>query len=248
MSKSVGLVMGLLGLAVLASACGATTTPKPKPKAATVSASAGGKLFAADCAVCHRSDGSGGKTIGTATSADLRQSALKPLYHNSTKLLERAILNGKDQSDQPLAAEMIRWQGTLSKGQVDNVIAYLKTLKSSPAPQPTPPATTSSTTYGTTASTTANPAAGAQLFASNCASCHRADASGGETIGTATSADLRQSALKPDYHNSTALLERAILDGKDESNQPLNTVMPRWRGTLSKTQVDNIIAYLETLK
>ncbi|MBX5476972.1 MAG: cytochrome c [Clostridia bacterium] len=91
-------------------------------------------------------------------------------------------------------------------------------------------------------------AAGKQLFQSHCASCHGINAAGGLKIGTATSADLRQRNLEPMYHNDTALLERAILDGKDEDGRSLNPAMPRWRGQLSKEQVDSIIAYLKTLK
>ncbi len=67
-------------------------------------------------------------------------------------------------------------------------------------------------------------------------------------IGAATSADLRQSALQPMYHNDVALLRRSILDGVDENGKPLDPAMPRWKGQLSDTQVDSIIAYLKTLK
>ncbi|MBE3589333.1 MAG: c-type cytochrome [Firmicutes bacterium] len=91
-------------------------------------------------------------------------------------------------------------------------------------------------------------AAGKQLFESHCASCHGMNAAGGMKIGIATSADLRQRHLEPLYHNDTSLLERAILDGKDEEGKSLNPAMPRWRGQLSKEQVDSIIAYLKTLK
>lgn len=129
MLKQIGLTTAaLLVLSVLVGACG-PVTKAPAKKTTSASPAAGAKLFRADCVPCHQSNAAGGKMIGTASSADLRQSGLKPLYHNSTKLLERAIMDGRDQSDQPLAPEMIRWRGTLSKTQVDNIIAYLKTVK-----------------------------------------------------------------------------------------------------------------------
>jgi mono/diheme cytochrome c family protein len=70
----------------------------------------------------------------------------------------------------------------------------------------------------------------------NCAACHRANGSGGVHLpGGAVSADLRHHALvdvqKPPY--TLALLERAISRGIDNTGQPLNRVMPRWRMTPS---------------
>ena len=127
MKKMALAATALAALSILTSAC--AVSPSPKNKTSVPSAAAGGKLYRRACAPCHQSNGSGGKMIGTASSADLRQSALKPLYHNSTSLLERAIWNGRDQGNSPLAPEMIRWKTILSKTQVDNIIAYLKTLK-----------------------------------------------------------------------------------------------------------------------
>jgi mono/diheme cytochrome c family protein len=90
--------------------------------------------------------------------------------------------------------------------------------------------------------------AGKQLFQANCSSCHGANGAGGIKVGDATSADLRQSKLEPAYRKNVKLLQRAILDGKDEDGGNLNQVMPRWKGKLTTRQVDNIIAYLKTLK
>ncbi len=90
--------------------------------------------------------------------------------------------------------------------------------------------------------------AGKQLFQANCSSCHGANGVGGIKVGDATSADLRQSKLEPAYRKNVKLLQRAILDGKDEDGGSLNQAMPRWKGKLTTRQVDNIIAYLKTLK
>lgn len=90
--------------------------------------------------------------------------------------------------------------------------------------------------------------AGRQLFRANCSPCHGTTGAGGVKIGEATSADLRQASLKPIYHNNARLLRRAILDGKDEEGGNLDRAMPRWEGKLARRQVDDIIAYLETLK
>jgi mono/diheme cytochrome c family protein len=80
-----------------------------------------------------------------------------------------------------------------------------------------------------------------------CAACHRVDGSGGLHLpGGAVSADLRYKALvteqKPPY--TLALLERAISTGIDNTGQPLNPVMPRWR--LSKRDLHDVAYYVLT--
>lgn len=81
---------------------------------------------------------------------------------------------------------------------------------------------------------------GVQIFAQHpplyrtCAACHRANGSGGVHLpGAAISADLRHTALITDQKipYTQALLERAISTGIDNTGQPLNPVMPRWKLT-----------------
>ncbi len=88
----------------------------------------------------------------------------------------------------------------------------------------------------------ANPA---PLYAA-CASCHKADGSGGMHLpGGATSADLRHKALGGGSHPYTqALLERAISTGIDNEGKPLDKVMPRW--TMSKTDLHDVAYYVLT--
>jgi mono/diheme cytochrome c family protein len=88
---------------------------------------------------------------------------------------------------------------------------------------------------------------GQQLYSQYCGACHGPEAKGGVTLGDATSADLRWQTLGPTYHNDPALVQRAILHGQDQDGQALDDVMPRWQGTLTATQVQDIIAYLQTL-
>ncbi len=90
----------------------------------------GNALYKQDCSSCHLASGAGGVHFGQAVSADLRAPGLEKTYHHSTKLLMRAILHARDQSDQPLDRPMPAWQGQLSQAQVLNIIAYLKTLHS----------------------------------------------------------------------------------------------------------------------
>ncbi len=95
------------------------------PKANAVE---GQKLFDADCAGCHKADGSGGIKIGRERAADLRAPRLERRYRTDA-LLRRAILEGKEANGEALDPAMPRWQGKLSSSQVNDVIGFLKTLK-----------------------------------------------------------------------------------------------------------------------
>lgn len=96
-----------------------------------------------------------------------------------------------------------------------------------------------------------NAATGKRLFLGHCAVCHKRDASGGVSLGDTKSADLQSPGLENQYHHDDKLMERAIMDGIDEEGGPLDTIMPRWgkvANKLSLAQVDDIIAYLKTVK
>ncbi len=84
---------------------------------------------------------------------------------------------------------------------------------------------------------------------SSCAACHRADGSGGVHLpGGAVSADLRHAALVTHQKHpyTLALLERAISTGVDNEGKTLHPMMPHWR--LSKTDLHDVAAYVQTLK
>ncbi len=94
---------------------------------------------------------------------------------------------------------------------------------------------------------------GAQIVAAqpplfrSCAACHRADGSGGVHLPKgAVSADLRHAALvtHQKWPYTQASLERAIATGIDNTDAPLNAVMPRWR--LSKRDLHDVAYYVFT--
>jgi hypothetical protein len=58
---------------------------------------------------------------------------------------------------------------------------------------------------------------------------------------------VRWQTLGPTYHNDPALVQRAVLQGQDQDGQALDDVMPRWQGQLTPAQVQDIVAYLQTL-
>ncbi len=98
------------------------------------------------------------------------------------------------------------------------------------------------------AQTKGDAAAGAKLFAANCASCHLASGAGGVKFASGSvSADLRAPGLEKTYRHSNKLLLRAILTAHDEDNERLDQPMPAWKGRITTAQAQDIIAYLHTL-
>ena len=93
----------------------------------------------------------------------------------------------------------------------------------------------------------ADAAAGQQLYGQYCGACHGPDAKGGVKLGDATSADIRWQAIGPLYHNDPTLVTRAITQGLDQDGQQLDDVMPRWGTRLTAAQVQDLVAYLQTL-
>jgi len=91
-------------------------------------AAKGKPLFESHCVVCHKSDGSGGVRLESATSADLRAPVLEHTFHDSDAQLRLAILDGKDEDGEALDQVMPHWRGQLTRREVADIIAFLKTL------------------------------------------------------------------------------------------------------------------------
>lgn len=88
-----------------------------------------------------------------------------------------------------------------------------------------------------------------------CERCHGPDGRGGEVrmmMRTFTAPDIRYSSLTgedpdmehPPYTDGT--IKRAITEGVDPAGHELEWPMPRW--TMSNQDLDDLIAYLKTLK
>ncbi len=109
----------------------------------------------------------------------------------------------------------------------------------------------------TTAATTADSnteLTGASLFQISCAECHGADAAGktfdkdGGKISTPSLhwSDLSQTyATDPTRGSVADQIALSITKGQDETGSDLNAMMPRW-SSLSKSQVDSLVQYLQT--
>jgi mono/diheme cytochrome c family protein len=105
-----------------------------------------------------------------------------------------------------------------------------------------------SSLHANAASPAGDLANGKQLFQNNCSICHKANGTGGESIGKAVSADINGATLEASYLHRDSLIARAILDGLDAHGQQLDKVMPRYRGHATPQQVADLIAYLKSLR
>ncbi|HQT88885.1 MAG TPA: cytochrome c [Acidiphilium sp.] len=85
-------------------------------------------LFRNNCAICHKASGVGGIHFGKVASANLQSPHLEMVYHNKDSLIARAIIDAEDQHDRPLNHVMPAWRGRLTGMQVQDIIAYLRTL------------------------------------------------------------------------------------------------------------------------
>lgn len=120
--RRLALTAGLL-VTLCAASMGAAHSTKPNVMD-------GKKLYAANCATCHMANGVGGKSFGAVKSANLQAPSLEHTYHNSDKLLLRAILYARDEDGNRLDAPMPVWHGKLSDAQGRDILAFLKTLHS----------------------------------------------------------------------------------------------------------------------
>lgn len=124
---TLSIVALAIALPFAATAAGITTPAADKNQTAIAT---GRTLFSINCAICHKASGAGGVHFGSAVSANLQSPHLEKLYSNSDALIARAILEAKDQNDQPLDHPMPAWQGRLSRIQAQDIIDYLRTLHS----------------------------------------------------------------------------------------------------------------------
>ena len=92
-----------------------TIHAKTGGNAAKIAAARG--TFQAKCALCHGSDGAGSAVGKTMNIPDFRSSAIQKL---SDSELAGVIANGKN--------AMPSFKGSLSAGQIDDMVAYVRTL------------------------------------------------------------------------------------------------------------------------
>jgi mono/diheme cytochrome c family protein len=218
---------------VTTQAAGPTTSAASYPTVSPAVAAGAHTFIQFGCVDCHGMQGRGGidpavpalKTVGgTLTAAQLRH----------------IIDHGLGASANPKQPYMPVWGEVISKTQVANLVAYLRAgLPAVADAQPVP------VPRGQGAAV-----AGAALYVRyGCVNCHGPNGLGGvpnplspdKTIPVLSGQGFRN------QFNTDAKIAAVIRSGSVIGRAPIVS-MPHWGGILSTTQINQLIAYLKTLK
>ncbi|MBI3244173.1 MAG: c-type cytochrome [Chloroflexi bacterium] len=184
----------------------------------------GAAIYAANCAVCHGADAQG--RIGVNLSQDFPSIQVDAF-------LQQTIADGVSGTRMPTWGQANG--GPLSDQDIADVAAYVAGLAGGSEPI-APAPTFVSRPFTPAPGVTGDPVAGQVVFAKNCVMCHGEDAQG--RIGAKLTKEW------PSI-NPAAYIRTTVENGVDGSP------MPAWLdangGPLTKTDIDNVSAYLLSL-
>ena len=114
-----------LVVAALAAVPMALSAAPPAAPAGKGTAALGKPIFAKNCVVCHKVDGSGGMKLTGNPTPNWKDAKTWADPIRTDAYLRDCIVNGKVKSG------MVAWgkSGQLKPADIDNVIAYVKTFK-----------------------------------------------------------------------------------------------------------------------
>jgi cytochrome c oxidase cbb3-type subunit 3 len=175
----------------------------------------GARLYGRMCSVCHGENGEGYR-------ADQAPALGHPNFLASADdyFLRTAIADGR--TGTTMSAWSVNHGGPLSRGDIDAVVAFLRTLhrvqraKLNDHP------------------VTGNAANGAQIYARDCARCHGERGVGGPNVGIGNPALLSGA--------TNGFLRYAIQGGRSP------TAMPAFAGSLGDHGVEDVISHLRSLQ
>jgi mono/diheme cytochrome c family protein len=232
----VGFVAGHYGEStktVTTQVAGSVTTTQSASSVSPAVAAGAHTFVQFACVECHGPQGQGGvdpavpalKTVGQALTASQ---------------LRHIIDHGLGESANPTQPYMPVWGEVISKTQVSNLVAYIRAgLPAVADAQPV------SVPQGQGAAV-----AGAALYVRyGCINCHGPNGLGGvanplspdKTIPPLSGQDFR------DEFNTDAKIAAVIRSGSVIGRAPIVS-MPHWGGILSSQQINELIAYIKTLK
>jgi mono/diheme cytochrome c family protein len=225
----------------------------------TGDANAGASLFTANCVTCHGEKGVGGianpgSTDGTVPPLNPIDSTLiDPDYKIYATNIDLFIEHGSTPEGASPVFKMPAWGdlGSLTPQQIADIIAYLISLNPAPVAadiaRPSNPGGP-----GEAINLTGDANAGAQVFASNCVTCHGEKGVGGianpgSTDGTVPPLNPIDSTLiNPDYKIYATNIDLFIEHGSTPEGTNPVFKMPAWGdlGSLTPQQIADVIAYI----
>jgi mono/diheme cytochrome c family protein len=256
---------------------GAAVGPIPGAAQGDPMALVGGQLFAnLGCAGCHRSDSAGTGPSLQGLFGNQGQMADGSTITADEGYLAESILNpqAKVAAGYGPPSVMPAYAGQLSDDQVNQLIAYIKSLSDNTGADggqpnataaPGAPTTTAASTPVSTAAATGGAAAtpepaaapvfdaalaapGEQIFASlGCVGCHRTDG-----VGPGPSLVGIYNAEKPLADGTTitadeAYLIESIINAQAKVVQGYQPIMPAYGSQLNQSQVAQLVEYIKSL-
>ena len=215
------------------------------------SALRGVELYVANCLVCHGADGlaTGRQGIPLNTEANQVEGALWELREPE---IRRTIERGRGPI---MPAWHVEEDGPLNDEQVSDLVnmiqlglweeVYEEALHANGGQIPTPPPPP---TPSGDAPDDPEAAAGQQLAAANCTGCHTID--GSDATGPTWQGLFGSEIALEDGSTVTAdeeYIRESILEPQAKVHEGFPPIMPSFAGQLSDDEINQIIAYIETL-
>src|SRR5262245_40593817 len=185
------------------------------------------------CAQCHGEQGQGGVSSDVPALTGAGQEL-------TVAQLEHIINHGLGESENPTKPYMPVWGEVISKQQVSDLVAYIQAGLPAVAGAEPPLVPIDQ----------GEPVAGAALYAKyGCINCH-----GPKGLGGVPNPQSPDKAIPPlsgaDFFgefNTDAKIKEIIRTGSVLGSAPIVS-MPHWGGILSNDQLDQLVAYIKTLK
>jgi cytochrome c oxidase cbb3-type subunit 3 len=176
----------------------------------------GRTLFGDNCAACHGRNAQGGKGFPNLTTQSW-------LWGGTPEAIAETIrvgINSAHPETRTSQMPAFGHDGVLKPDEVDNVVAFVRSLSDPPAKN----------------LSAAKVAAGKTLFAANCAACHGADAKGNSEIGVPNLTDRYWI-----YGGDVQTIETTVWGGRQGH-------MPTWESRLSALDRKILALYLVDLR
>ncbi len=212
---------------------GATTTPVSYPQVSAPVAEGAHDFVRFACSQCHGFDGKGGVSPDVPSLETLAP-------HLTTAELVNIINTGRGISNNPVKPFMPVWHGIISKAQIAALVAYLhaglpRVQDAVPLPVPSDQG--------------AAVAGSIDYVNFGCINCHGPNGLGG--VPNPLSGDTTVPPLgTPDFFgqfNTAKKIRDVLVSGSVIGRHPI-VDMPHWGGILTSTQIDDLIAYIQTLR
>jgi cytochrome c oxidase cbb3-type subunit 3 len=182
-------------------------------------------LFNQSCFLCHGTDGKGNGPLAKkldVAPADLtneKGGAVKSSDRRLFGMIQGTVKHGSGNSAMP------QWGLAMPENQINSLVSYIRFLQNSKN------------------SLTGDPKLGKSVYEDNCAACHGRSGKGNGPLAEVLNLRAR------DHTNSAEMnkLPNSRLIHVVTNGTPGKSLMPGWKGILSKEEIEGVVSYLRLL-